>query len=273
VTINEVDHITGGIGRDLRAVLSAALALAQLQAQRRARATEELTRQAQGTEREVTQRVVAERQLHAARIPSPTEARERGVEEQARAWAEASAHRDVAPERAREWDADLRAMGVDPDRIRDTSDWLAAQAERRAETMDTAAELHDVAAADLLIAGDRESDREHDPRRARGQSEQQALAEQAEHHAAATTDYDAAGKEARAAHADDMNATAERQQGQSEAAALSDRWDDGAPPAQLAGKAHPVGRASDTRRQTVKPRRRGTPTRTATHTRDSGLSR
>lgn len=273
MTSNEVDHITSGMGRELRAVLSTALALAQLQAQHRARATEDQAHQAHATQQQVAQRVAAERQLHAARIPSPTEARGRGVEEQARAWAEATAHRDVAPGRAREWDADLRAMGVDPDRIRDTSDWLAAQAEHRAQGMDTTAELHDMADANLLIAGDRESDREHDPHRAQGQSEQQALAEQAEHQAAAATDYAAAGQEARAAHADDMNATAERQQGQSEAAALADRWADGAPPAQLAGKAHPVGRASDTRRQTVKLRRRGTPTRTATHTRDSGLSR
>lgn len=273
MTINEVDHITGGMGRELRAVLSAALALAQLQAQRRARATEEQARQAGATQEQVVARVAAERQLHAARIPSPAEVRERGVDEQARGWAEATAHRDVAPGRAREWDEDLRVMGVDSDRIRDTSDWLAAQAERRAETMDTGAELHDVAAANLLIAGDRESDREHDPHRAQGQSEQQGREEQAEHHAAAATDHADAGQEARAAHADEMNAAVERQQGQSEAAALSDTWADGAPPAQLAGKAHPVGRRSDTRRQTVKPRRRGTPTRTATQTRDSGLNR
>jgi hypothetical protein len=272
MTINEVDHITGGMGRELRAVLSAALALAQLQAQRRARATEEHARQAEATQEQVVARVAAERQLHAARIPSPAQARERGVDEQARAWAEASAHRDVAPERAREWDEDLRAMGVDPDRIRDTADWLAAQAERRAETMDTAAELHDAAAANLLIAGDRESDREHDPHRGQGHSEQQGREEHAEHHAAAATDHADAGQEARAVHTGEMNAVAERQQGQSEAAALSDRWADGAPPAQVAGKAHPVGRETPARGHTVKKgKNRGQAI--MSRTKDNGLSR
>ncbi len=273
MTSNEVDHATGGMGRELRAVLSAALALAQLQAQRRARATEDQARRAEATQAQVAERVAAERKLHAARIPSPNQARERGVDEQARAWAEATAHRDVVPERAREWDADLRAIGVDPDRIRDTSDWLAAQADKRAQGMDNMAELHDLTEATLVMAGDRESDREHEPRREQGQSEQQAEMERAEHHGAATTNYADAGQEARAAHADEMNADAERQQGRNDAAALTDRWANGEPAAQLAGKAHPLGRASDTQRQTLKPRRRSTPTRTATHTRDSGLSR
>lgn len=191
--------------------------------------------------------------------------RERGPEEQARAWAEASAHRDVAPERAREWDEDLRRIGVDPDRIRETSDWLRNEAERRAEGLDKAAQLHDDMDANLIIAGDRESDRAHATHQP-GQDGRDAGADQAEHHAAATTDYADAHQQAAEAHEDRTRAAVQREQGDSAAAGVTDQWVNGAPPAQLAGKAHPTGRASDTRTQKLQTRRASTPTRTATHT-------
>ncbi|MGZ4553142.1 MAG: hypothetical protein ACXVXQ_06530, partial [Mycobacteriaceae bacterium] len=147
---------------------------------------------------------------------------------------------------------------VDSDRIRDTADWLAAQAERRTETMDTATELHNVAAANLLSPGDRESDREH-PDRTPGHSDHDGAGQRA-------------GHDARAAHADEMNAAVERQQEHSEAAALFDRWANGAPSAQLAGKAHPVGRDSDTRRQTVK-KGKNLGQAIKSRTKDNGLTR
>jgi hypothetical protein len=66
MTTNEVDHATSGLGRELRAVMAAGLALAQLAAQRRARAAEQRAREAGAAEQEVAQRVAAEGQLHAA---------------------------------------------------------------------------------------------------------------------------------------------------------------------------------------------------------------
>ncbi len=176
--MNEVDENMDHAGRQLQAMLSAALAIAQAVAERRDRALREAARQAGVDEQEVVRRSQMERLTQAGAIPSPAEVTGRGplseyparstadvVEglrsadpaEVAKAWAEreASGVGDT-----REWDAALRDIGVDPDRARNEAAQIKADVVDPATvSRDAARQVEDLAAARVVVGGDREADR------------------------------------------------------------------------------------------------------------------
>ena len=281
MTTNEVDHATSGLGRELRAVLSAALALAQLHAQHRAQAAGQAAREAGAGEQAVAQRVAAERRLRAAQIPTPEALVRPGaaVQEVGRAWAEASEHRDVSPDLAQRWDEELRRVGVDPDLARA----VAAQQDRgqeRGAGRDTVGPGREWAAATAVITADRDADRASaasgeardvpagaEPDRAAVRA---ALLSMCAARPSASVSTATLTASHCAAHADEVQGgVAGDQQGQ----ALIDGWSDGAPAAQAAGREHPLGRDPQAASRPQQGKRSPAATRRKAKSRDSGLSR
>jgi hypothetical protein len=166
--MNEVDEHMEHAGRQLQAMLSAALAIAQAVAERRDRAVRDAARQAGVDAQEIARRAQVDRLTQAQALPAAAEVAGRGplsgrparsagdvVEglqavdpaEVARAWAAVEATGVADPG---EWDTVLRVAGADPERARVDPEMDTAAAARRVE---------DLAAAGVVIAGDRATDR------------------------------------------------------------------------------------------------------------------
>ena len=114
--MSEVDDISQGLGKELRVVFSAALAVAQIAAQRRAAQVREQAAATGVAEQEARRRFETEQRVAALGIPLP----EAGMTPQpvAQAWAKAEVARAHAPEVAEFWDQQARTVGVDPEEVR-----------------------------------------------------------------------------------------------------------------------------------------------------------
>jgi hypothetical protein len=125
--MSEVDDISQGLGKEMRGLFAAALALAQLAAQRRAAGVREQAAATGVAEAEARRRFEAEQRVAALGIPLP----EAGMtpEQVAQAWAQADVARAHAPEVAEFWDDQARSVGVDPDQVR--AQWWAEQGQPR----------------------------------------------------------------------------------------------------------------------------------------------
>ena len=176
--MNEVDEHMNHAGRQLQAMLSAALAIAQAVAERRDRAVREAARQAGADEQEVARRVQVDRLTQAHALPTAAEVAGRGPQsknparsladvadglrsadpaEVARAWAALEAVGGADP---REWDALLRAAGTDPDRARSEAVEIKADlVDPTVDARDAARRVEDLAAAQVVIGGDVAADR------------------------------------------------------------------------------------------------------------------
>ncbi len=119
--MSEVDDISQGLGKEMRGLFAAALALAQLAAQRRAAQVRDQAAATGVAEAEARRRFEAEQRVAALGIPLP----EAGMTPQqvAKAWAQADVARAHAPEVAEFWDGQARAVGVYPDQVR--AQWWA----------------------------------------------------------------------------------------------------------------------------------------------------
>ena len=176
--MNEVDEHMEHAGRQLQAMLSAALAIAQAVAERRDRAVREAARQAGADEQEVQRRAQLDRLTQAHALPSAAEVAGRGPlsgrparsagdvleglrvvdpAEVARAWATLEATGVADPG---EWDAVLRAAGVDPDRARaDAAQIKTSVVDPEMDARDAARRVEDLVTAGVVIAGDHVADR------------------------------------------------------------------------------------------------------------------
>jgi hypothetical protein len=176
--MNEVDEHMDHAGRQLQAMLSAALAIAQAVAERRDWALREAARAGGVDAQEVARRSQLDRLTQAVTVPSPAEVAGRGPlseyparstadildglrladpAEVARAWAAVEATGVGDP---REWDAVLRAVGVDSDRARaDAAQIKADGVDPAVEARDAARQVEDLTAARVVITGDRAADR------------------------------------------------------------------------------------------------------------------
>ena len=127
--MSDVDDISQGLSREMRGVYAAALALAQLTAQRRAAQVRAQAAQTGVTEREARRRFEVEQRTTALGIALP----ESGMspEQLATSWAQADVARAHAPEVAQFWDARARAAGVDPEQVR--AQWWREQGAARQE--------------------------------------------------------------------------------------------------------------------------------------------
>ena len=176
--MNEVDGHMEHAGRQLQAMLSAALAIAQAVAERHDRAVREAARQAGADEQEVAHRAQVDRLTQAQSLPTAAEVAGRGPlsenparsladvadglrsadpAEVARTWAALEAVGGADP---REWDALLRAAGTDPDRARAEAAQIKADVvDPTMDARDAARRVEDLAAARVVIAGDHAADR------------------------------------------------------------------------------------------------------------------
>ena len=155
--MNEVDEHMDHAGRQLQAMLAAALAIAQAVAERRDRAVRDVARAAGVDAQEAARRAQLDRLTQATALPTAAEVAGRGplsnnparstadvVEglrstdpaEVAKAWAAREASVVGDP---REWDALLRHVGADPDRAR------AEAAQIKADVVDPATAARDAA--------------------------------------------------------------------------------------------------------------------------------
>jgi len=114
--MSEVDDISQGLSKELRGLFAAALALAQIAAQRRAAQVREQAAAVGVAEQEARRRFEVEQRVAALGIALP----EAGMTPQqvAQAWAKAEVARAHAPEVAEFWDQQARTIGVDPEEVR-----------------------------------------------------------------------------------------------------------------------------------------------------------
>jgi len=114
--MSEVDDISQSLGKELRVLFSAALALAQIAAQRRAAQLREQAAATGVAEQEARRRFETEQRVAALGIALP----EAGMtlQQVAQAWAKAEVARAHAPEVAEFWDQQARTIGVDPEEVR-----------------------------------------------------------------------------------------------------------------------------------------------------------
>ncbi len=301
--MSEVDEVSAGLGKEVRAVFAAALALAQLAAQRHASQVREQAARTGEAEVEARRRFGAEQRMAALGIPAP----QTGMDprEVATEWAKAEAARAHAPEVADVWDRKAREVGVDPDAVRDQWWRQQEQAGRaRAERpevfntalaglgMETAGAIADAdraQAEDLEQGARREQDAaaahtrdvagaDRDAAQAQPGSEQQhdATANAVSSERDAGTHHDRAdnlhvGAEDLRAHAEDVE-EAGPPAGAETVPAQPGVWQDGHPPARLAGKAYGVelGRGTRTAKQRGRSNGRAM---TAARQREHGLGR
>lgn len=176
--MNEVDEHMDHAGRQLQAMLSAALAIAQAVAERRDRSLRDAARQAGADAQEIQRRSQLDRLTQADALPTPAEVAGRGPLSQyparstadvvdglrsadpaevAKAWAAAEATGVVD---SRGWDTVLRAAGVDPDRARAGAAPIKTDlVDPAVDARDAARQVEDPATARVVIAGDRAADR------------------------------------------------------------------------------------------------------------------
>ena len=114
--MSEVDDISQGLGTQLRVLFSAALALAQIAAQRRAAQLREQAAATGVAEQEARRRFETEQRVAALGIPLPEA--NMTPQQVAQAWAKAEVARAHAPEVAEFWDQQARTVGVDPEGVR-----------------------------------------------------------------------------------------------------------------------------------------------------------
>ncbi len=248
--MSEVDDISQGLGKELRVVFSAALALAQIAAQRRAAQLREQAAATGVAEQEARRRFETEQRVAALGIALP----EAGMTPQqvAQAWAKAEVARAHAPEVAEFWDQQARTVGVDPEEVR--AQWWREHsspredpgAYRAAVTGFGAEVAAAVADADRAQAQQLEEAAERERRAGRADDHDQLAADSAagrspegspqQHHDRADT------LDARAADVDGdagrREPSAARDEGAAESAvpASPGVWQDGHPSARLAGK-------------------------------------
>jgi len=114
--MSEVDDISQSLGKELRVLFSAALALAQIAAQRRAAQLREQAAATGVAEQEARRRFETEQRVAALGIALP--AAGMTPQQVAQAWAKAEVARAHAPEVAEFWDQQARTVGVDPEEVR-----------------------------------------------------------------------------------------------------------------------------------------------------------
>jgi hypothetical protein len=175
--MNEVDEHMEHAGRQLQAMLSAALAIVQAVAERRDRAVRDAARAAGVDAQEIARRAEVDRLTQAHALPTPAEVAGRGplsarparstadvvdglratdVADIATAWA---AHTANGVRDPREWDDAMRAVGADPDRAR--ADALRIKADvvdPAVASRDAAHQVEDLVAARVVVAGDHAAD-------------------------------------------------------------------------------------------------------------------
>jgi len=114
--MSEVDDISQSLGKELRVLFSAALALALIAAQRRAAQLREQAAATGVAEQEARRRFETEQRVAALGIALP--AANMTPQQVAQAWAKAEVARAHAPEVAEFWDQQARTVGVDPEEVR-----------------------------------------------------------------------------------------------------------------------------------------------------------
>jgi len=236
-TVSEVDDISQGLGKEMRGLFAAALALAQLAAQRRAAQVREQAAATGVAEQEARRRFELEQRVAALGIPLP----EAGMtpEQVAQAWAQADVARAHAPEVAEFWDGQARAVGVDPDQVR--AQWWAEHDQTREDPG-----VYRVAVAGLGVEGagavtDADRALAEDLQAAAGRERRDGQDEIREHHGA-EADVDRADN--LGARASDLEATAAHEVdtdvGDGASPTSLGAWQQGHPSARLAGKAYGV---------------------------------
>jgi len=266
--MSEVDDISQGLSKELRGVFAAALALAQVAAQRRAAQVREQAAAVGVAEQEARRRFEVEQRVAALGIALP----EAGMTPQqvAQAWAKAEVARAHAPEVAEFWDQQARTVGVDPEEVR--AQWwrehsstradpgayraavtgpgaevaaAVADADRaQAQQLEEAAEReHRVGRADTRDARDADTEAAHAPADSRGRQEAMAVAVQARSDAEHQDRADAL--DGRAA---DLDGDTVRHEPSADAGveASPGVWQDGHPPARLAGQSYAVAPGKST---------------------------
>jgi hypothetical protein len=176
--MNEVDEHMEHAGRQLQAMLSAALAIAQAVAERRDRAVRDAARAAGADAQEIARRAEIDRLTQAQALPTVAEVAGRGPLAQtparstadvadglrsttptdvATAWAAHTANGMGDP---REWDDALRAVGADPDGARSEAARIKADViDPAVASRDAARQVEDLAAARVVVTGDHAADR------------------------------------------------------------------------------------------------------------------
>jgi len=266
--VSEVDDISQGLGKELRGLFAAALAVAQIAAQRRAAQVRDQAAGMGVAEQEARRRFESEQRVAALNTPLP----EAGMTpaQVAQSWAQADIARAHAPEVAEVWDQQARRVGVDPEQVR--AQWWREHntpreepaAYRVAMTGLGAEGAAAVADADRTHAQDLEEAAERQRRAGRadtrdqvtadafagrspdGSPQQEAATGDAAHaEAAAQQHLDRADTlDARAADLEGAAArhepTAEGDAAQESVPASPGVWQDGHPSARLAGKAYGI---------------------------------
>jgi len=262
--MSEVDDISQSQGKELRVLFSAALALAQIAAQRRAAQVRDQAAATGVAEQEARRRFETEQRVAALGVALP----EAGmtVQQVAESWAKADVARAHAPEVAEFWDQQARTIGVDPEEVR--AQWWREQGSPRedpgayrvaltgfgAEGAAAVADADRARAQDLEQAAERErhagsaDDRDQvaadtaagrAPAGSWEQEEATGDAVQAEADAQQHDD----GADTLDARAADIDGTASRIEAGGDGAQQSvpaspGAWQDGHPSARLAGKAY-----------------------------------
>jgi hypothetical protein len=179
--MNEVDEHMEHAGRQLQAMLSAALAIAQAVAERRDRAVRDAARAAGADAQEIARRAEIDRLTQAQALPTVAEVAGRGPLAQtparstadvadglrsttptdvATAWAAHTANGMGDP---REWDDALRAVGADPDGARSEAARIKADViDPAVASRDAARQVEDLVAARVVVTGDHAADRTAD---------------------------------------------------------------------------------------------------------------
>lgn len=289
--MSEVDEVSQGLGKELRGAFAAALALAQLVAQRRASRLRVQAEQTGELEGEARRRFEVEQRTQALGIPLPTA--DMSPQQLAESWAKAEVARSQAPEVAEFWDARARAAGVEPADVReqwwhqqqapageDPAVFTAAVAGLGAEGAAAAADTDRARAEDLQLAADRETAAGDRAAADRADAERDAAVAQPGSDEEQQTQVRAVDAET---EVDQRDTTAGRLADDSEhlqasavehevAATSPGVWQDGHPPARLAGQAYGVrpGRGASTGRSTSRSSGRGL---AAAKQREHGLDR
>lgn len=125
--MSEVEEISQGLGKELRGLFVAALALAQIAAQRRAAQVREEAAEVGVAQAQARRRFEVEQRTAAVGIALPGAGM--SPQQLATSWAQADVARAHAPEVAELWDNQARAVGVDPEQVR--AQWWAEQRSRR----------------------------------------------------------------------------------------------------------------------------------------------
>ena len=274
--MSEVDDISQSLGKELRVLFSAALALAQIAAQRRAAQLREQAAATGVAEQEARRRFETEQRVAALGIALPEA--NMTPQQVAESWAKAEVARAHAPEVAEFWDQQARTVGVDPEEVRaqrwrehsspreDPGAYRAAVAglgaevaaavadadRAQAQQLEEAAEReHRAARADTRDARDADTEAAHAPADSLERQEATAGAVQAEsgaqqhHDPADTLDARAADLDGDAARRERGAEVGDDDAGQSMPASPG-VWQDGHPSARRAGKSYgvPPGRGT-----------------------------